>query len=242
MTMPQAVQALDSDKRRALMQWLTRRGPFWEDVRLHSSADDLLECNGEMVTDTAVGEAAYCLLHGIARSLVRLKPSCWLISPLSVRWHDDDGDLRTVEVANYWDPDEVLAALESIPVPLGSWEDVEAAARLRCRNLVFADDAFSPLEGHPFGKGAAERILSRLHVLQELTDCFDERGERTPQGHTLITKHFMGDEAWFSDSSDTEKAQFKPRLTFPHPTNPGQSLFCTWHGKVRTSHLRIHFS
>ena len=28
LTMPQAVQALSSDKCRALMQWLTRRGPF----------------------------------------------------------------------------------------------------------------------------------------------------------------------------------------------------------------------
>ena len=43
MTMPQAVQALDLNSRRALMQWLTRHGPFWEDAREHGG-DDYLDC------------------------------------------------------------------------------------------------------------------------------------------------------------------------------------------------------
>ena len=63
LTMPQAVQSLSSEQRRALMQWLTRRGPFWEDIREHGE-EDLMEHNDEVVTDTAVGEAAYCLIHG----------------------------------------------------------------------------------------------------------------------------------------------------------------------------------
>ena len=61
LTMPQAVRALTRDQCRVLMQWLTRRGPFWEDARQHSG-DDWLECKGEIVTDSAVGEAAYCRL------------------------------------------------------------------------------------------------------------------------------------------------------------------------------------
>lgn len=64
MAMPQAVQALRIDERRALMQWLTQYGPFWEDMR-HHGPDDWLECNGNIVTDTAVGEAAWCCLTGI---------------------------------------------------------------------------------------------------------------------------------------------------------------------------------
>ena len=64
--MQQAIQGLPVDDRRAVMQWLTRRGPFWEDERKHGP-DDYLECKGEIVTDTAVGEAAY-------RCLNRTKP------------------------------------------------------------------------------------------------------------------------------------------------------------------------
>ena len=39
----QAIQGLPIDDQRAVMQWLTRRGPFWEDDRLHGE-DDWLEC------------------------------------------------------------------------------------------------------------------------------------------------------------------------------------------------------
>ena len=241
LTMPQAVQALSSDRRRALMQWLTRRGPFWEDTRQHSGENDLLDYSGEPVTDTAIGEAAYCLIHGISRSLVSLKPSSWLVSPLSVNWHDN-GHVSTVEVLNYWDPDKVEAALESAPVPLGSWKDLEEVARSRCPDLTFTNDSFDPLKGHPFGKGTAERLLLRLNVLHAIRNCFNERGERTPEGHALYREHFTGDKAWFSDSSDAEKAEFESDLTFAHPTKAGEWLFCTWHGKVKTPQLRIHFS
>ena len=57
MMMPQAVQVLKVDERRALLQWLTQQGPFWEDLRNHGP-DEWLEWNGKIVTDTAVGEAA----------------------------------------------------------------------------------------------------------------------------------------------------------------------------------------
>ena len=113
---------------------------------------------------------------------------------------------------------------------------------MRCPNLTFAKDSFDPLNGHPFGKGAAEHLLLRLNVLHVMKNCFNERGERTPEGHALYQQHFTGDKAWFSDSSDTEKVQFESDLTFVHPTKAGERLFCTWHGKVKTPQLRIHFS
>ena len=74
LSMPQAIQGLSKDKRRALMQWLTRSGPFWDDHRQHGG-DDYLECNGELVTDTAAGEAALRLFHGTSCGLVSMDPS-----------------------------------------------------------------------------------------------------------------------------------------------------------------------
>ena len=185
-TMPQAVQALDLNSRRALMQWLTQHGPFWEDAREHGE-DDYLDCfryEDRIVTDTAVGEAAFCKLHGLERGLVSLIPSSWRFSPVPVEFHEDDG-VRNIDVDNFWDPD---------------------------------------------GLGA------------RLTNSFDDQGERTREGHRLYQKHFTGDKAWFSDSSTSEKDDFKKELTFPHPAALGETLSCTWHGKVKSPQLRIHFS
>ena len=57
--MQQAIGSLGVENERcAVMIWLTKAGPFWDDVRRHRG-DDWLDCEGEVVTDTAVGEAAF---------------------------------------------------------------------------------------------------------------------------------------------------------------------------------------
>lgn len=222
------------------MQWLTRQGPFWEHARQHER-DDWLECNGEIVTDTAVGEAAYCLCHGIDRAIVSMIPSSWLISPLSVEWHQN-GHIRSVDVPNYWDPNELMKSRAFAQISLESWEDLALTARSRYPDLTFSPDSFEPLQGYPFGKRVAERLLSRLGVLHELKNCFDKHGKRTSEGHEIYQKHFTGAKAWFSDSSDSEKAEFRNDLIFPHPAISEEYLFCTWHGKIQTPPFRIHFS
>ena len=240
LSMPQAIQGLSKNKRRALMQWLARSGPFWEDSRRHGG-DDWLECGGEVVTDTAAGEAALRLFHGIECGLVSMDPSSWLFSPLPVEWRERE-PTRSIGIPNYWDAESLTAALDTAPISLASWRDLEAAARRRCPDLTFLPNCFEPLRGHPFGAGAAQALLSRLTVLHDLKNCSDEHGQRTPEGHETYRKHFTGRKAWFSDSSNTEKADFRQDLTFPHPTNTGETLFCTWHGKVKSPQLRIHFS
>ncbi len=242
-TIPDALRGLDRNSRRALMSWLTRQGPFWEEEREHG-ADDYLACFEHeecVVTDTSVGEAAYGCFHGTERGLVSMAPSSWCVSPVRIEWHGEAG-VRRVGVRNWWDVDVLEAELAEREPPLGSWEDMEAAARSRCPDLAFARDSFRPLRGRPFQPGVARKLLSRLIVLQEFTGSFDERGRRTPAGHRLNQKHFTGDRAWFSDSSATEKRDFRTELTFPNPARPGESLFCTWHGKVKSPQFRIHFS
>lgn len=244
LTMQQVVQqALTRDQTRSLMQWLNRHGPFWEDVRRHSG-NDWLECSGEIVTDTAVGEAAYCLFHGISRGLVSMDPSCWLTSPLSVNWRENgSGNAKSVGVCNYWNANKLEVALADVPVSLKSWKDLEMVARRRYPNLTFSSDSFRPLNGHPFGKSVAEYLLLRLNILHTFKNCCDPQGKRTPEGNEIYTNYFMGEKAWFSDSSDKEKDEFKAVLTFPHPEAPSESLFCPWHGKINyTPPLRIHFS
>lgn len=239
--MPQAIQEFPLNEQRALMSWLNRLGPFWDDVREHGP-DDYLEFNGDVVTDSAVGEAAYCGIHGIDRRLVSLVPSAWELSPLTVNWVPDAADPRSVDVINYTTVNDLEAALLASPNPVESWEQLGEVCVARCENLVFSADAFQALQGYPFISAAAQRILVLLETLNRFRSCFDENGERTAEGHRLYQDHFTGDNAWFSDSSDDEKNRFRQDLTFAHPGARGEQLFCTMHGKVKTHQLRIHFS
>ena len=238
--MPQAVAALNKDKRRALMAWLNKHGPFWEDERQHDP-EDVFECDGDIVTDTALGEAAWLHLKGNPCAVVSLNPSSWLIAPLSVGRHEN-GFVRKVAVPNFWDSIVLEAALATAPVPLTTWTELEKTVRIRFTNLTFSQECFEPLFGTPFGRGPAEQLLRRFSILNIMPNCFDKQGERTPEGNRLYKEHFIGQKAWFSDSSETEKSKFREDLTFLHPSRPGDFLFCTWHAKVKTPQLRVHFS
>lgn len=236
-----AVDGLERDAQQALMQWLVRTGPFWDDERQHGE-DEYLECRGEVVTDTGIGEAAFGAFLGFEYAVVSVKPSDWLASPLSVVWRESDEAARTVEVRNYSEVVVLRAAVEERPRPISGWPGLEDAARRQCADLVFAPEAFAPLGGSPFHRGAAERLLLRLKILQQVKSGFDSRGRRTAEANRIYRRHFSGGKAQFSDSSEGEKSRLRSALTFAHPEQPGESLFCPWHGKVKTPQLRIHFS
>ena len=237
--MPQAVGRLDANVSRALMGWLTKHGPFMDDIRQHSP-DDFFACGNEVVTDTAVGEAAYCRFHDIDRGLVSLVPSSWETSPLQVTWHT--GNPKSVDVENYWERGPLQRALEDTAPPMKTWRDLEEVARRQYTALTFAENAFEPIYRHPFVSSAAEKILLVLSVLYNLKNSFNEQDGLTSEGKALHNLHFFGDKALFSDSSDTEKAQFQQELRFPNPSKAGGRLFCTWHGKVKsTVPIRVHY-
>lgn len=246
LNLQQAVRALPREQQHAVMSWVTRHGPFWDDVREHGS-DDWLEWRDEIVTDTAIGEAAFANLHGIERHLVSFAPSDFTHTPVEVDWVRD-GTRVSARVLNHWEPDNLNRVLEASPAPLRSWADLEATARSRFESLVVASDAFEPLNGHPFVPGAAERIVFLLATLDRLRRCFDSDGNRTREGHQIYQDFFTGKKggggrgAMFSDSSDQEKNRFENELTFRHPGADGLTLFCPWHGKVQTPQLRVHFS
>ena len=235
----EALQRFTRDEKRALLTWLTRQGPFWEDVPTHGP-DHWLEVGNEIVTDTAIGEAAYCSTIGIDRRLVSLTPSSWERTPISVTMLADPHTV--IEVDNYWAASELEAALADAEPPITSWSQLESVSISRYRRLRFSNDSFTPLDGRPFVHGAAYRVISLLDTLDRLMGCVDESGLRTSEGNRILQDHFTGSNAWFTDSSDNEKHGFRNELTFPHPDIPGQHLFCTWHGKVRTEVIRIHFS
>ncbi len=246
-TMPQAIQALTCDERRALLSWITQTGPFWEDARQHSS-EEWLEWNGNIVTDTAVGEVAWCRLNGINRALISFTLSQWQFSPVSVDWISNTNVRKSIDVVNHWNPVDVKAFFQAMPTPILTWDQLKDVAIARCDQLTFARDAFSHLEGHPFSSSAAERLLFIFDTLNRYKSCFDKSGERTLEGNEIYQNFFTGKKegggrgALFTDSSPSEKDKYAQEMTFKHPTDFNRTIFCPWHGKVQTPQLRVHFS
>lgn len=246
-TLLQAIQGFQKDKKRSIMLWLNRTGPFWDDDRLHGP-DDYMVCMDQIVTDTAVGEAAWCGLNGIDRHLASFSPSQWEIPFLSVACLEDEESKKVVTVQNFWEAEALETFCKKTPVPLNSWDQLQEIAVSRFLHLFFSEDAFAPLKGHPFVHGAAHRLIALFQILNRFKACHDDQGKRTKEGHELYQNFFTGKKggggkgALFKDSSDGEKSDFKAEMTFTHPHRPGQQLFCPWHGSTQTPQLRIHFS
>ena len=228
-------QTFSAQEISAIRGWLTKHGPFSEE----HDPNYWFECNSELVSDMALVEAAYCSIARIEkRGVVSVIPSDWEYSPILVTL-GEELPRSVAELDNFWDPVQLEVALQAAEPPIKSWTELEEVSRRRFQRLIFSEDSFQDLDGRPFAGASANRIISRLDVLDRLVGL---SGLQTLGGRQLYEQHFTGDRAWFSDSSDTEKNEFRRALTFRNPTNKAQELFCTWHGKVNTPPYRIHFS
>ena len=245
MSMQQAIGHLaDRNEKRAAMVWLTKGGPFWDDLRRHG-IDDWLECRDDIVTNTAVGEAAFRMLHSVECGLVSVTPSDWDFSPIAVVWRQGNAGLedRHTNIENWRDTSALEIKLQNAEPTIRSWDHLRKASMSRFRSLTFAEDCFDPLlAGVPFAKSTAERFLVLLDILDRFACAYDANGVRTAEGQQIYQDYFTGKSALFSDSSVSEKNRYRKELKFPHPDDPQKSLFCTWHGKERHYTCRLHFS
>ena len=241
LTLPQAVQRIDKNKARVLMNWFSRTGPYWEDARQHS-ADEFLECQGQVVTDTAIGECAYLRFSDKQAQLASLAPSDWTGSQLDVVWHKDDEDNISETLINHVSVTTLEAELQSTAPPFQSWDQLAQTCRQRFGTLHFSEETFKPLKGKPFVLAAANSLFDLLDVLSRFKAAHHPGSGRTQEGHEMYQTYFTGQLAWFTDSSAQEKVDFKHKMTFPHPEKPGETLFAPFHGKVQTPQMRIHFT
>lgn len=239
-TVFEAILEFTQDEKRTFLGWMSRQGPFW-DNSFETPSESRFECQGTSVTESALAAAAYGIEVGVDRRLVSLYPSNWEVSPITVT-RSSDSDSSKVSVFNYWQSSDLEVALQEAEPPLGSWIQLEATARQRFRQIAFTPDCFEELTGHPFSPSAADRILDRLVVLNQLMEFTDDNGRRTPEGQRLYQDHFVGAQANFSDSSTSEKRQFRRRLSFSIPSSPGRLVLCGFHGKVKNPPYRIHFN
>ncbi|MCY4234627.1 MAG: hypothetical protein OXE59_12930 [Bacteroidetes bacterium] len=234
----------DVNLKRAILSWLYKNGPFWEDTQEHHR-NDWLECKDEtIVTDSSVGEAAYQILHGGDCGLITLAPSNWTYSPVHVTFRTvepDNSELLTVK--NWWVPQELEDDLEKIRHPHRSWRELAEFCTSRFDSLIFFEDSFDPLSSYPFSKPVSSNIEKLLSILDSLVKAHGSKGNRTSKGNRIYRDSFTGARSKFSDSSDTEKRNFRKELTFSDPQLGIHELFCPWHGKINYKPpIRIHCS
>jgi len=243
-TMQEAIaRFIRRDERRAAMAWLAKAGPFWDEARRHMG-DDWLKYQGEIVTDKAVGEAAFQSLHGVECGVVSLSPSDWEKTPLQVTWCPEEtvpGGKSHWDLENFWACQTLEDALMKRDPPIQTWHSLETICRDRFVHLTFTDDCFEPLMGVPFAKCSSEGILRLLKILDTWARNRDDQGKSNEKGRCIQQQHFTGDRASFTDSSATEKRKFCKEMTFDNPDAPGEPLLCSWHGKIAHQALRLHF-
>ncbi|MFM2045032.1 MAG: hypothetical protein RLY86_3608 [Pseudomonadota bacterium] len=237
LTFQQVVAQLTADRRRQILTWKTKEGPIWDAPPRHTG-DDYFQCGDDIVTESAVAEAAWCLAQGEEACLVSAVPSNWEMSPITVRWERDQP--AEFELDNFSDMVPFDAHLAATAGPVVSWDDLERRVRAFCTVLRFTDDCFRAIRSLPFGPGPAREIMQRIKVLEQLAHSTTPDG-RTPEGERIYQDHFVGEKAWFTDSSAREYAAFRSEMTFRHP-DTGKNLFCPWHGKVKSPQIRIHFA
>lgn len=234
----QVVQSLPRDKRHALLIWLTK-GPFWDSDKQHSS-DDYFDIKDQVVTDSAIAEAAFQNINGNDFRLVSFKPSTWQNTEIEVTLIEESS-ARVCKVFNYTECNSIKVILSQYQ-KIESWEKLSELCRSKFNSLFFSETCFDSLKGHPFVQSASNQILELCQILDKLINCFDSEGNRTEEGQQIYQSHFTGDKSWFSDSSKSEKDDFKSELTFKHPETVGDNIFCPMHGKINTPKFRVHFS
>lgn len=232
-----AITTLSMDQQRALMSWLTTSGPFWTDNKRYSGTD-IFDDRKRNVSGSAIAEIAYCCIYLDEKaSSVSFSPSEWERNPILVTFEEEN-----ICVDNFWTSAEIDNYASSSLPAITSWNILEDNSKKCFQRLNFLDDAFSYLCSEPFSLHVSKEIFNLLHILNILKGCFDSEGNRTPEWDEKYRTYFKGKTPRFSDSSTTEKNNFRSQLTFRNPETKERSLFCPWHGKIHSPQIRIHFT
>lgn len=233
----EVVQATsDRNMVRRVLEWLTKRGPFWDDVR-QPNPDDYFEFNGQDVTDQGLGEAARCQIAMRSAISVSFSGARFDYSPLEVMQGLPEAPINHLFLENIWElPALRASAVRSVPPPV-NWKQMLDGAQSQFDRLYFSPACIDSLKSEPFRQYVVERVFELLGVLQEFMTCLDDEQSYGKKKTEILNQHFVGEKAWFTGESPIDRED----LSFPDPESPGTKLFCPWHGKIKNPQYRIHF-
>lgn len=235
-------EAVSTDKAfvQPVLAWLTKNGPFWDDIR-QSNSEDYFEYAGQDVTDQGLGESARCQLAGKVSCSVSFSDGGFNFTPVVIVQGLPEEPISVITIENIWDHLQLQnSALAAIPSP-HNWQQMLEQSQIRFDRLVFSPKCIDQLTMQPFSAYVVERIFELLRVLNEFMECRNPDGTNTSRNQEIIDQHFSGDKAWFSDESLTNKRNFENELSFPDFEAPGNKVFCSWHGKIKSPQFRVHF-
>lgn len=222
-----------------VLSWLNKDGPFWSDER-EQITDDYFELNGIDVTEMAIGEACRATLNDKAATLVSFPNGAFNIPSVQILHGLPEEPLGVISLDNQHDLDKLReTAFSAIPFPI-NWNQMLEVAKVKFPHLIFTSCCIDSLRSEPFVSYVVERTFELLRVLEEFAVAKLADGTFTEKNHELIDTHFSGAKAWFTDESDQNKDKFKDDMTFS--CDDGTSIFCPWHGKIKTPQYRIHFT
>ena len=235
----QALNSCGANIKRKVFQWLSKDGPYWDENKREHSPDEYYEYNGEVVTDRTLGEVAFRIEQNHASCTVSFQPSNYQLTPLNVIWYLTDGQ-KEISISNFWQKEVLHNFVGQIESPIMSWQELIDLASLKFHHLTLVDYIIDTLTAEPFSRTIANRILYLLTILNKIAECYDKNGNRTKKGTELIDNFFHGENALFSNESDTNLNRFENQLTFRLPT--GDDEICGFHGKIKNRQFRVHFN
>lgn len=231
----------DKDLRSATFSWFDKNGPFIEDDLLEEVDNYFEYCDTE-VTATGLGEATRRTKAGTSCATYSFVGGAidYATSPLQVDHGLPEERYGRYDVANLWQPNDLLdQALAALP-PARSWQSMLELARQRFPNLEIGDLATNPtLAREPFEASIRDRVLDQLRVLNEYVGGRTDEGAEGPTAREIVENYFTGERAWFTGESSTNQNAFAGEMTFKRMS--GESYFAHWHGKVSRRFFRMHF-
>lgn len=236
------MQHASRDTKSLILNWINKKGPYWDDDRA-SNDDDYFEHNGFDVTDLGLGECSRrILLNKDSTTVSLLSPnSSFKCDVLEIVQGLPQAPIAVISINNITDIATLQACAERERERPKNWADAIDFLKARFDRLAISSEVLRVLQPHPFSSYVVERLEELLGVLQHLMESRDDRGKYTKETYELIAKHFSGKKAWFTDESDTNKNKFEDQLTFKDPLDPDKTIFCPFHGKIKTPQFRIHF-
>ncbi len=230
-TVREALEQLSQAQKLQLRLWVDRNGPFWDRPGPAHSADEYFECAGEVVTDTALAEAAHLNHAGEPTVTVSLPATPYSTSTLDVTWGDGPHGTIQIEVENAVSVPEVVAMIQSSEVDFENYDQLIRWVQKECRHLAVVRKTMLMQLESAFVPAVAKRGRELFAALNAIVEAM--KTGQTARHDALCREWLTG--VRMSDSSQTEKTDrvLNARLHFRHPCT-GESVHVIGMGRYRS--------